>query len=730
MKRRWIALLLIFTLAFVFVGCKKDGDDNKNDPRSVEISIDGTKISEITLEVGEEKTVVAKVKPDAASQDIVWESKNPAIATVDNGKITAVAEGETDIIAKAKAKDSVQAKLKVIVVGPPADPESVEIVYTKTTVPKGGTLDLSAIVLPEDARQEVEWESDNPLIATVNDRGTVTGIDIGTVTITVKVKANPALADSIEIEVHEAHAGDPEVKIQGEGEVQVGSTITLMAMIVPDYYSQRVTWESLNPSIATVDDKGVVTGLKEGQVWIVATSVEDPNIQGMHPVVVKPKPAPIPYPDLQGYEIIIMAAPHALHEHDPFSDEYGSDDKVAKQQAWQEVQSLMNCELKVIGYPDSAPWGQARIDWLNNTATTNQAECDIFVSTTEWLIQLVEGGAAHDVLGYYQKYGQNAMSPGLKGASTYKGGLYSLIYPPVEGLTVDKGLFYNVNLIEQLQLTSPAKKFNDGEWSFSDFKEYVLEANSRLGEDMSVLSGRPVLYYMGMVNSSGVPLANIVTNSVNFSHTIAVDTVNLIKDLYDEVGWGDIAWDASVVSFNEQRSIFQSGDYWFINTDNRWPKNHWGEGTTRFGYVPYPYHDSKSKDDAMTTGMGGACYMQANGRQYPAHVNSEYVYRAFTEMMLKTAEKIKADVTYDPEQKMRNAAMKRLSDPESVDAIIFFTSDRVLFDPMYELGGGTVRFTLATAIEDVVVRGEDYAETIAEIEPDIRKALADVYGSS
>lgn len=75
MKRRWIALLLIFTLAFVFVGCKKNGDDNKNDPRSVEISIDGTKISEITLEVGEEKTVVAKVKPDAASQDVVWESK-------------------------------------------------------------------------------------------------------------------------------------------------------------------------------------------------------------------------------------------------------------------------------------------------------------------------------------------------------------------------------------------------------------------------------------------------------------------------------------------------------------------------------------------------------------------------------------------------------------------------------------------------------------------------------
>jgi hypothetical protein len=121
--------------------------------------------------------------------------------------------------------------------------------------------------------------------------------------------------------------------------------------------------------------------------------------------------------------------------------------------------------------------------------------------------------------------------------------------------------------------------------------------------------------------------------------------------------------------------------------------------------------------------------MQAAGRQYPAGVTAEYVYRAFTEIMLKTAEKTLEDPTFDADQKMRTAAMNRVDDPESVEAVIFFTQEKVLFDPMYELGGGTVRFTLATAVEDVVVRGEDYAATMAEVTPTILQQLLDVYGS-
>lgn len=725
MKRRWIALLLIFTLAFVFVGCKKD-TDSSNDPKSVTISGEAIVNGQITLQHDGEVTVTARVNPTSANQEIVWESEDPNIATVSGGKITAVSEGQTNIIAKAKAKETIKASVKVVVLGRPAAPESVSIQLTNNRVMLGGSKDLVAKVLPDNALQEVEWESTDPTVATIDENGKVTGVKLGTVTIIVKVKANPAITASVELEVVESMA---EVAIHGESEVTVGKTITLMAMVIPEDYSQSVIWTSLNPSIATVDDKGVVTGLKEGEVWIIATSVEMPEIEGRKKVIVKKGQEKLPYPNLDGYVIQIMAADHDLQSHDPFHDLYTADDKAKKQEAWREIEGLMNCTLEVIPYPATAPWGQSRIDYLNNKATTNQAECDFFVAATEWVVQLASGGAALNVLEYYQKYGENAMAPGLKGAATYRGGLYAMMNPPIPGLNVDKGLYYNVGLIEQLGLDSPAAKFNAGEWSFDDFEAYVREANSKLTEGMTVLSGRPVLYYMGMANASGIPLANIVTGTLNFNHPIVVDTINLIKELYTDIGWGDIAWDASVTSFNEQRSIFQSGDWWFLKTDNRWKKDLWGEGTTKYGYVPYPWHNSKTKEDTRTTGLGGACYMQAAGRQYPAGVTAEYVYRAFTEIMLKTAEKTLEDPTFDADQKMRTAAMNRVDDPESVEAVIFFTQEKVLFDPMYELGGGTVRFTLSTAVEDVVVRGEDYAATMAEVAPTILQQLLDVYGS-
>ncbi|MDD4077119.1 MAG: Ig-like domain-containing protein [Bacilli bacterium] len=725
-RKRWIVLLLIFVLAFVFVGCKNNNDNNKTTPTGVDISGQAIVNSKITLEINQETTITASVRPKEASQDIVWGSSKPEVATVDkNGKIVAVGIGETEIFAKAKAKQSTYASVTVIVQAPPADPESVTITGPDTVI-KDSFITLKAVVEPSNASQAVIWETSDDTIATV-ENGRVEGIEIGKVTITVKVVADETITLTKEIEVVAYTTGPTAVKISGENEMIVGRRIVLTAAVLPSGSSQNVTWESLQPTIATISADGEVTALKEGTVWIVVKSVESSAVQDMHQIVVKPKPTPIPYPDLQEYEIKIMAAPHALNEHDPFDIKYKSDDKTAKQKAWRDIEDLMNCTLKVVPYPDTAPWGQPRIDWLNEKASTNTAETDIFVSTTEWLAQLVNGGSALNVLTYYQKYGQNSMSAGLKGASTYKGGLYSLIYPPVSGLTVDKGLFYNVNLVQELGLDSPASKFNEGNWSFDDFKAYVKEANGKLVEEQTVLSGRPVLYYMGMVNSSGVALANITNCTVNFNHPIAKEAATVLKELYDDVGWGDIAWDATVTSFNDNNSIFQSGDYWFVKTDNRWHDKLWGEGTTKFGYVPYPYANSKTKEDSRTSGIGGACYMQAAGREYPAYVNSEYVYRAFTEMMLKTADYILEDPTYDVIQKMRTAASNKLDDPESVEAIIFFTREKVLFDPMYELGGGSVRFTLSTAIEDVVVRGEDYATKMSEIETGILQSLLDVY---
>lgn len=65
----------------------------------------------------------------------------------------------------------------------------------------------------------------------------------------------------------------PELKatitIQGAKTVEVGKVIRLQAKIVPANPSEKVTWSSSDPSIATVDN-GAVKGLKAGKVSITA----------------------------------------------------------------------------------------------------------------------------------------------------------------------------------------------------------------------------------------------------------------------------------------------------------------------------------------------------------------------------------------------------------------------------------------------------------------------------
>ncbi len=72
----------------------------------VKVPVTKVKISDtnLTMTVGETKTLEASVKPkDATIKDVLWYTNNPLIATVDaNGKVTAIAEGETEIYILSK----------------------------------------------------------------------------------------------------------------------------------------------------------------------------------------------------------------------------------------------------------------------------------------------------------------------------------------------------------------------------------------------------------------------------------------------------------------------------------------------------------------------------------------------------------------------------------------------------------------------------------------------------
>jgi hypothetical protein len=65
-------------------------------PSSIELDI-----SSMTLTIGESKTINATISPsNATDKTVTWSSSNSSVATVNNGKVSAVSAGTADIIAK------------------------------------------------------------------------------------------------------------------------------------------------------------------------------------------------------------------------------------------------------------------------------------------------------------------------------------------------------------------------------------------------------------------------------------------------------------------------------------------------------------------------------------------------------------------------------------------------------------------------------------------------------
>ncbi|MDR2126455.1 MAG: Ig-like domain-containing protein [Prevotellaceae bacterium] len=103
------------------------------------------------------------------------------------------------------------------------------------------------------------WNSLNPLIATVDSDGLVSGISAGSVTIRYIVGSGTCI-DSADVTVIVNTL--PVVSITGSNSVCVSQMTQLTGA------PSGGTWKSLNPLIATVDSDGLVSGISAGSVTI------------------------------------------------------------------------------------------------------------------------------------------------------------------------------------------------------------------------------------------------------------------------------------------------------------------------------------------------------------------------------------------------------------------------------------------------------------------------------
>ena len=259
------------------------------------ITIKPVKIDEIklnptnmSLKVNTSSVIVPIIKPDEAKNEkLIWESSDPSIATVDsNGKVTGIKEGKVTITAKTK-DGKVAATCVVNIVNDTIPVSKIKLDHDNLSVKVGSSSQILTTIEPENATErELVWTSSNPNVATVDNSGKITGVNVGTATITVKTKDGKVVA-TCEVTVEPIKV-DKIILDTDKITLKLKDTKQLTATIEPDDATDKeLIWTTSDPSIATVDSNGKVTGIKEGKATITVKT-KDGKVVATCEVTVEP----------------------------------------------------------------------------------------------------------------------------------------------------------------------------------------------------------------------------------------------------------------------------------------------------------------------------------------------------------------------------------------------------------------------------------------------------------
>lgn len=286
--------------------------------------------------------------------------------------------------------------------------------------------------------------------------------------------------------------------------------------------------------------------------------------------------------DFGGMEIVFMVS--YLPDNDPFNPNYTGSNKIEKQNLQQAVEEKYNIKIVYKPFPEDAGWGPPRIWSIIESVEDSEPMAHFYQVLSSWVPVLAANNAIVPVENLISEIDHGYYDENLNQFATYKEHVYAFdskmaIYDSGEGL------YYNVDLLEELELESPAKLWNEGKWTWDTFKDYVAEAQEIMGEDRNVLGGMPSEYAWFMLAGNGDYIINPTTNLQNLNSTNAKKTLGFLRDnLYVSGYWEeDPNYDTGSLKWKQSKVLFHPGQLWFIDSNMRWE-----DLDFKVSYVPYP----------------------------------------------------------------------------------------------------------------------------------------------
>ena len=286
MGEKYLSLALSAIMMFIMASCEKPLQDT--------IKVEGVSLNVTSVELteGDQTTLTATVNPsNAINKNITWTSSDNNVATVANGKVTAVKAGTATITVKTEDGNKT-ATCTVTVTAQNYPVESVTLDKTSVDLTEGAEVTLTATVNPANAtNKNITWTSSDNNVATVAN-GKVTAVKAGTATITVKTEDGNKTATCTVTVKAKTYPVESVTLDKTSVELTEGEETTLTATINPSNATNKnVTWTSSDSNVAAVAN-GKVTAVKAGTATITVKT-EDGNKTATCTVTVKAKTYPV-----------------------------------------------------------------------------------------------------------------------------------------------------------------------------------------------------------------------------------------------------------------------------------------------------------------------------------------------------------------------------------------------------------------------------------------------------
>lgn len=213
---------------------------------------------------GETISLDTSVRPlEATDSRVQYQISNTNVATVSaDGKVTGIHAGEAVVTATSVENPQLIYKCE-ITVKPYIPVTGIEVNPHQIEMEDGMSGRITVRILPSDASvPDFSWKVSGEDVVRIDSKGRYRAMKPGKATVTA-ISKEGNFTDSCEITVRPVLATG--VHIQSSMDIDVGEIKSPVWRMIPENATNKsATWTSEDPSIATVDKQGRITGVKTG----------------------------------------------------------------------------------------------------------------------------------------------------------------------------------------------------------------------------------------------------------------------------------------------------------------------------------------------------------------------------------------------------------------------------------------------------------------------------------